>query len=64
MTTTSKIVLGITGALAAGIVIGLLIAPEKGSELREHIKKTAGDILEKGKDILGKGKREAEEKFT
>ena len=39
MTTTSKIALGILGAAAAGVVIGLLLAPEKGSEMRQKIKK-------------------------
>ena len=38
MTTNTKIILGIVGAAAAGAVIGLLLAPEKGSELRERIK--------------------------
>jgi len=43
MTTTTKIVLGIVGAAAAGVVIGLLIAPEKGEEMRKRVKKTAGE---------------------
>jgi gas vesicle protein len=42
MTSNSKIALGIIGALAAGVVIGLLVAPEKGSELRSRLKKNAG----------------------
>ena len=42
MTTNSKIALGIIGALAAGVAIGLLVAPEKGSELRSRLKKNAG----------------------
>jgi gas vesicle protein len=42
MTTTTKIALGILGAAAAGVVIGLLIAPEKGTEMRRRIKETAG----------------------
>jgi gas vesicle protein len=43
MSKTSKIALGILGAAAAGVVIGLLLAPEKGSDTRKKIKKTAGD---------------------
>ena len=43
MTTATKIVLGIVGAAAAGVVIGLLIAPEKGEEMRKRVKKTAGE---------------------
>ena len=43
MTTKSKIILGLVGAAAAGVVIGLLIAPEKGADLRQKVKDTAGD---------------------
>ncbi len=43
MTTRSKIALGVVGALAAGVVIGLLMAPDKGSEVRKRIKRTAGE---------------------
>ena len=43
---TSKLALGICGALAAGVVIGLLLAPEKGSEMRKRIKKTAGEWVD------------------
>jgi len=43
MRTSSKIALGIVGAVAAGVVIGLLLAPEKGSETRKRIKRTAGE---------------------
>ncbi len=45
MTSTSKVLLGIVGAATAGIVIGLLVAPEKGSDLRDKInKKTNGFV--------------------
>jgi len=43
---TSKLALGICGALAAGVVIGLLMAPEKGSEMRKRLKKTAGEWVD------------------
>lgn len=43
---TSKLALGICGALAAGVVIGLLLAPEKGSEMRKRLKKTAGEWVD------------------
>jgi gas vesicle protein len=43
MTSTSKIVLGILGAVAAGVAIGVLIAPEKGSEMRKRLKKSTGE---------------------
>jgi len=46
MTTQSKVLLGILGAAAAGVVIGLLVAPEKGTDMRKRIKKTAGEWAE------------------
>ena len=42
MTKNSKIALGVFGALAAGVVIGMMIAPEKGKDLRKKIKNNAG----------------------
>ena len=42
MTTTSKIALGIFGALAAGVCIGLLVAPDKGKDIRKKIKDNTG----------------------
>lgn len=41
MTKNSKVFLGILGAVTAGVVIGMLIAPEKGKDMRKKIKKTA-----------------------
>jgi gas vesicle protein len=43
MNTKSKVVLGILGAAAAGVVIGMLLAPEKGKETRKKLRKTAED---------------------
>ena len=43
MNTKSKVILGILGAAAAGVVIGMLIAPEKGKETRKRLRKTAGE---------------------
>ena len=42
MTTKSKIVWGILGAVTAGVVIGLLVAPDKGSEIRKKIRTKTG----------------------
>jgi gas vesicle protein len=61
MTTGTKVVLGILGAAAAGVAIGMLIAPEKGSEMRTRIKKSAGDWIDNLSNLFVKGKEELEE---
>jgi len=61
MTTGTKVVLGILGAAAAGVAIGMLIAPEKGSEMRARIKKSAGDWVDSLSNLFEKGKEELEE---
>jgi gas vesicle protein len=43
MTTKTKVILGLVGAAAAGVVVGLLLAPEKGSDMRQKVKQTTGD---------------------
>ena len=61
MTTGTKVVLGILGAAAAGVVIGMLIAPEKGSDMRKRVQKTAGDWVDNLSNLFIKGKEELEE---
>jgi gas vesicle protein len=61
MNNQSKIVLGILGAAAAGVVIGLLIAPEKGSELRTRLKKTTDGWADSLSNLFNKAKEEAED---
>ena len=53
--------MGVLGAAAAGVVIGLLIAPEKGSETRKKIKNTAGDWADNLGHLWNKGKKMAED---
>lgn len=60
MSTGSKIALGIIGAAAAGVVIGLLLAPEKGTEMRKKLKKTAGDWADNLTNLFHKGEEELE----
>lgn len=67
MNSTSKVIVGILGAAAAGVVLGMLIAPEKGSDLRKNIKNTTDDWLgeitqwmSKGKNYLAEMKDQAE----
>jgi gas vesicle protein len=57
----SKILLGILGAAAAGVVVGLLIAPEKGKDLRKNISKTASDWMDELTSWAGRGKAYARE---
>jgi len=59
--TTTKLIVGILGAAAAGVIIGVLIAPEKGSDLRSNIKKTAEDWMDEVSDWMGKGKQYLDE---
>jgi gas vesicle protein len=61
MTTKSKILLGVLGAAAAGVVIGLLIAPEKGKDMRKRIKKTTDGWADNLSHLFVAGKEELEE---
>ena len=58
MTTKSKVILGLVGAAAAGVIVGLLIAPEKGSDLRKKVKDTAGDWPGHLSDLFSNAKGE------
>lgn len=58
MTTKSKIILGLAGAAAAGVLVGLLLAPEKGTEVRKKISKTAGDWVDHLADLFANAKDE------
>jgi gas vesicle protein len=61
MKNSSNILLGILGAAAAGVVIGMIIAPRKGSDLRSDLKNSAGDFTRKLGDLLAKGKEKYDE---
>lgn len=61
MTIRNKVLLGILGAAAAGVAIGLLIAPEKGKDIRKKIKRTAGDWADNLGHMWSKGKKAAED---
>lgn len=61
MTTTTKVALGILGAAAAGVIIGMLIAPEKGAEIRNKIKRTAGEWADNLGHLFSDGKEELDE---
>jgi len=56
-----KMTLGLLGAVAAGVIIGLMVAPEKGSETRARIKRTTGSWVDQLGNILSTGRDAAEE---
>ena len=58
MSTKSKIILGLVGAAAAGVVVGILLAPDKGSEIRKNIGKSAGDWADHLTDLFANAKGE------
>ena len=60
MNTGTKVALGILGAIAAGVAIGLLIAPDKGSETRKKIADTTSDWADKLKNVFNRGHEEYE----
>lgn len=61
MNTTTKMILGIAVAAAAGAAIGMLMAPEKGSDLQKRIKVGASDLINEFSTLLVIGKELASE---
>ena len=68
---TSTLLFTVLGAAAAGVVVGLLIAPDKGTETRKKLSKKTEDwrnqvnnLIQTGKDyindVTGTVKNEAE----
>jgi gas vesicle protein len=45
MSNTGKIALGIAGAAAIGTLLGLLVAPEKGSDFQKSISKKGSQVI-------------------
>jgi gas vesicle protein len=60
MTTKTKVILGLVGAAAAGVIVGLLIAPEKGSDTRKRVGDTASDWAGRLSDLFTKAKGEVD----
>lgn len=61
MNSNTKFILGIIAAGAVGVAIGMLLAPEKGSDLRKSIKDTVDDLGEKLSDLISEGKEKAKD---
>lgn len=58
MNSSTKVILGILGAAAAGAVIGMMLAPEKGSDLRKKVKDAANDWACQLADLFAESKSE------
>lgn len=58
MNSTGKVLLAVLGAAAAGAIIGMLLAPEKGSDLRKRLSDTAGDWTNQLNQLLASGKEQ------
>jgi gas vesicle protein len=58
MKNSRTLFIGIFAAATAGVIIGMLIAPEKGENLRKNIKDAAGDWTKKLGDLLAEGKEQ------
>jgi gas vesicle protein len=53
---TTKVILGLAAAAAAGAAIGMLLAPEKGSDLQKKLKDGAQDWLDEITKFINNGK--------
>jgi len=60
MTTRSKVILGLVGAAAAGVIVGLLVAPEKGADMRKKVGDTATDWAGRLSDLFANAKSEVD----
>ena len=60
MANKSKLILGLLGAAAAGVVVGLLLAPDKGTQTRKRIRDTTTDWAGHLSDLFGTAKSELE----
>jgi gas vesicle protein len=54
MSSTTKIVLGMMAAAAAGAAMGVLFAPEKGSDLRKKIKDNFNEWIDELNALLAR----------
>jgi gas vesicle protein len=56
MNSSAKTILGIIAAGAVGVAVGMLLAPKKGSDLRESIKGSIDDLGDQLGDFIADGK--------
>jgi gas vesicle protein len=60
---TGSILIGIIAAATAGVLVGMLIAPEKGEDIRKSIKNAVGDWTKKMSNSIINGKEELDEEL-
>ena len=60
----SNVVLGLLGAAAAGATLGVLLAPDKGSETRKKIATKGNDLKNNLKNSFGNLTNKASEEIT
>lgn len=58
--TSAQLILGLAVAAAAGAAIGMLLAPEKGSDLQNRIREGTRAWMNELTDIISQGRRMAE----
>ena len=62
---SGKVVLGVLAGVAAGAILGILFAPDKGSETRKKISTKSNDLTDAVKEkfdaIVSKFKKEVED---
>lgn len=61
---TAKVILSVAAAAAAGVAIGMLIAPEKGEELQKKITDGARNWLGELASLLGTTAKQVTENAT
>ncbi len=63
MDTKSKVIFGVLAGAAAGALLGVLFAPDKGSETRRKIAESGGDLSETCKEKLNEFLADLNEKI-
>lgn len=61
MNNTGKIITAMAAGAALGAILGVLLAPDKGSEIRKKINEEGKKITGKLKDSFEKGKRKLDD---